>query len=94
MKAPERCELCERKDQLLNFHHLIPQTLHSNKWFEKRYDKTFMRSNGIWICKKDCHKQIHIFIEEKEMGLNYNTIEKLLEHSKVKEYIRWVKKQK
>lgn len=92
MEKPEKCELCERSDQYLNFHHLIPRTLHSNKWFEKRYDKKFMREHGIWICKADCHKMIHEFIEEKEMGLNFNTKEKLLEHSKVKRYINWIKK--
>lgn len=92
MTKPEKCELCERSDQYLNFHHLIPRTLHSNKWFEKRYDKDFMRSHGIWICKIDCHKQIHEFITEKEMGLNYNTKEKLLEHPKVKRYVDWIKK--
>ena len=34
MKA-EKCELCGSIDDYLNFHHLIPRTLHSNKFFEK-----------------------------------------------------------
>jgi hypothetical protein len=51
-----------------------------------------MRTHGIWICKSDCHKQIHKLISEKEMGLNYNTKELLLSHEEVKKYIEWRKK--
>ena len=88
----DSCELCGRNDAYQNFHHLIPKTLHSNKYFAKRYDKSFMKTHGIWICKHECHKMIHGFIEEKELGLNYNTKEKLLQHDKVKKYIEWRKK--
>ena len=42
MKA-EKCEMCGSTDDYLNFHHLIPRTLHSNKFFEKNYEKS-----GIW----------------------------------------------
>jgi len=87
----EECELCG-SDDYLNFHHLIPSTLHSNKKFNKLYDKMFMRTHGIWICKSDCHKQIHKLISEKEMGLKYNTKELLLSHEGVKKYIEWRKK--
>lgn len=43
-----------------------------------------MRTHGIWICKDACHRQIHRFISEKEMGLMYNTKELLLSHEEVK----------
>ena len=88
-EQPEACELCGSTKDGLNFHHLIPRTLHGNKWFEKRYDKLFMANHGIWICKKFCHKQIHEFISEKEMGMSYNTLELLREHPEVKKYIEW-----
>jgi hypothetical protein len=90
----DKCELCGRIDQYLNFHHLIPKTLHSNKKFKKEYDREFMKHHGIWICKKDCHKQIHEFISEKEMGLVYNTLDKLMEHPQVSKYLKWISKQK
>ena len=84
-----KCELCGREDSYLNFHHLIPKTLHNNKYFLKNYSKNYMRTHGLWICKRECHKMIHTFIEEKELGLNFNTKEKLLENKKVKNYINW-----
>ena len=48
-----------------------------------------MRNHGIWICKAHCHKQIHEFITEKEMGNTYNTLESLLTHSEVSKYVEW-----
>ncbi len=83
------CELCGRSDSYINFHHLIPKTLHNNKFFLKKYDKTFMRTHGIWICKHECHKMIHEFIDEKTLGLNFNTKELLMSHELVKNYINW-----
>lgn len=84
-----KCELCGR-DNILTFHHLIPTCLHNNKWFRKNYTDSEL-SNGIYICEYDCHKEIHKFIEEKDMGKYYNTVEKLMEHPKVRKYINWVK---
>lgn len=85
-----KCELCGREN-ILNFHHLIPASLHKSKWFKKRYTKEEM-SKGINICKEDCHKEIHKYISEKDMGREYNTLEKLLSHPKVKKYIEWLQK--
>ena len=87
-----KCELCGSDHDELNFHHLIPRTLHSNKVFKKKYDKKFMNEHGIWICEHHCHKQIHRFLKEKEMGLKYNTIELLLSHPEIKKFIDWRKK--
>ena len=85
----DKCELCGSTNDYLNFHHLIPRTLHSNKFFKKNYDKDYLKNHGIWICKFYCHVQIHRFITEKDMGLTYNTKEKLLEHPDVKKFIEW-----
>ena len=86
-----KCELCGRENEL-TFHHLIPVTLHKNKWFKKNYTREEM-SQGINLCKHDCHKEIHRLIGEKEMGRSFNTIKKLMSHSKVKKYINYIKTQ-
>lgn len=86
-----KCELCEREN-LLTFHHLIPKSQHKNKWFKKNFTREEM-NKGIHICKEDCHKQIHRFINEKEMGRSFNTREKLLRHPKVRKYLKYIKKQ-
>ena len=84
-----KCELCQRENQL-TFHHLIPRTLHTNKWFKKNFTREQM-NKGIMICEHDCHNEIHRLIPEKEMGRSYNTIELLLSHPLVSKYISWVK---
>jgi len=46
------CELCQR-EEAQDFHHLIPRTLHTNKWFKKRYAREELQQ-GIAVCKS-CH---------------------------------------
>ena len=50
------CELCQT-DAATSLHHLIPRTLHSNKWFKRRYSRQQMQQ-GIDLCG-DCHRAIH-----------------------------------
>ena len=89
MKNHGNCELCKR-DKELTFHHLIPKTCHSNKWFKKNYDLKELQK-GILVCR-ECHDAIHKFIEEKDMARNFNTIEKLMEHEKVAGFVKWISK--
>ena len=84
-----KCELCGRENEL-TFHHLIPVTLHKNKWFKKNYTREEM-SQGINLCKHDCHFYIHSITSNKELGRTYNTKEKLIKHDKIKKYIKWIK---
>jgi len=87
----DNCGLCDRLKKL-TFHHFIPRTLHTNKYFRKLYTLAFMRSHGIDLCD-DCHKNIHHFFTEKELGRNYNDKAKLLSSQKVRNYLKWIKKQ-
>jgi len=84
------CEMCEREREL-TFHHLIPKTCHSSKWFKKNFTKEDMTSRGINVCR-DCHIAIHKFIPEKELGRIFNTQEKLMENDQVKNFVEWVSK--
>ena len=60
------CELCQ-SEEAHNFHHFIPRTLHTNKWFKRRYTRAEMQ-RGIEVCKA-CHSAIHDLIpDEKELG--------------------------
>ena len=81
------CRLCgcEESD---NFHHLIPRSVHSNKWFRKRFTRDQM-SQGIDVCRQ-CHRAIHDLVpDEKELGRHYNTAKKLLGHPEVARYVEW-----
>jgi hypothetical protein len=86
------CQLCQC-EMAYNFHHLIPRTLHGNKWFKKRFSQEELR-RGIDVCK-DCHRAIHDLIpEEKELGRHYNSLEKLLAHPEVAKYVAWKRRRR
>jgi len=87
------CELCNRSENVvLDEHHFIPKTLHSNKWYKKNFTKEQLHST-ILLCR-DCHDAIHGFITEKELGKNYNTKEKLMAHEKVAGFVKWIANKK
>jgi len=81
------CELCQA-EVAHSFHHLIPRTNHSNKWFKKRFTREEMR-RGLNLCR-DCHRAIHDLIpDEKQLGRYYNTRARLMDHPRVAAYVRW-----
>lgn len=85
------CEFCGRLKEL-TFHHYIPKKLHNNKLFRKLYDVEYMRTHGVDLCK-DCHKTIHKFFTEKELGKNYNDKNKLFSDKRIRDFVAWIKKQ-
>lgn len=85
------CECCNRKCEL-TFHHLIPRFLHKKKWFKKNYTRDQLNT-GIDICR-DCHDGIHDIYDEKTLGKEFNTKEKILHDPQLKKHFAWVAKQK
>jgi hypothetical protein len=83
------CELCEA-EEAHSFHHLIPRTVHSNKWFKKRHTRQQMQA-GLQLCKQ-CHTTIHDLVQEKELGRHFNTREKLAAHPPIARYLDWKRK--
>ena len=84
---PLYCELCEREVYKVTRHHLIPRTVHKNKWFKKNFSKEEMHTT-VDLCR-DCHVAIHRFIPEKEMGKHYHSLELLLSHPEVIKFVKW-----
>ncbi len=82
------CELCG-VEQSYSRHHLIPRTVHSNKWFKKNFTREEM--NQIVMVCQGCHHTINE-IDAKELGRNYNTLDKLREHPDLARFIEWKKK--
>ena len=87
----KNCELCNREKQL-TFHHLIPKKNHKINYIKKKYSSININTYGINICR-DFHKMIHKIIPHKSLALEYNSKEKLQNHSDLKKFILWVKTQ-
>jgi len=85
------CSLCGLECDRYTEHHLIPKTVHSNKWFKKRYTREQMNKTTP-VCR-ECHHAIHDLIpSEKDLGRKYNTIQGLKSNAKIKKYLKWKKR--
>ena len=49
-------------------------------------------NRGAMLCT-DCHSAIHKFVSEKELGRDWNTVEKLRTHPDIGRFVRWVSRQ-
>jgi len=76
------CLICRRETQekFLEKHHLIPAS------------KGGKNGKTIPVCI-DCGNQIHLLFTNNELRDSYNTLEKLLEHPKIKTWVKWIRKQ-
>jgi hypothetical protein len=90
----EACELCERVTKRGNTqHHLIPRTLHSNKWFKRRFTREQMQCT-ISVCR-ECHRAIHRLIpDEKELGRHFHSAAALRDHPAFSRFLGWIRRQK
>jgi len=88
----EKCELCKR-EQVLTSHHLIPKQVHSKNWCKRMFDRLEIKKRRAELCGM-CHKTIHKFYTHRELGEKFNTVDKLLDNYKMKDFLVWVKKQK
>ncbi|WP_235951834.1 hypothetical protein [Crateriforma spongiae] len=88
---PDQCQLCRRITRKgTTRHHLIPRRCHRNKWFKKRFTREQMQQT-IPLCR-DCHSAIHRFVpSEKELGRNYGTVQALLSHDRIRDFVAWVR---
>eukprot|EP01125_Pyxidicula_operculata_P012774 TRINITY_DN4201_c0_g1_i2.p1 TRINITY_DN4201_c0_g1~~TRINITY_DN4201_c0_g1_i2.p1 ORF type:complete len:227 (+),score=43.44 TRINITY_DN4201_c0_g1_i2:25-705(+) len=85
------CVICTREMPLTK-HHLIPREVH--ELYKKRYQMTKEQLHtGIMVCRS-CHSALHSFIDNKSMASDYNTLEKIMEHPKVINWIPYIMKRR
>jgi hypothetical protein len=73
------CPICTRElgEVRVEEHHLIP--------------KTFGGKEKVSIHKM-CHQKIHATFSERELEKHYHTVERLVEHSEMQKFIKWISK--
>lgn len=76
----------------LDRHHLIPRSRHRNKRLRRQYDLEEMRNLVAWLCRP-CHKTVHAQIREKDLALEFHTIEALRAHPEIEAFVQWVRGQ-
>lgn len=81
------CEFCGRKNIVVTEHHLIPKATHSKKKV-KKFNRDLNRT--VNVCRP-CHSHIHAIFSEKELAINFNTINLILAKKESKEFVNWIK---
>tara|TARA_R100001440_G_scaffold53394_4_gene73086 strand:+ start:14398 stop:14679 length:282 start_codon:yes stop_codon:yes gene_type:complete len=74
----------------LTRHHLIPRRLHSKRRFLKLFSREDMITRTLWVCRP-CHNAIHRTCSEYELGLTFNSREKLLELEELRVFVEWLR---
>ena len=85
------CELCGRGGIDITRHHLIPRTRHSNKRNQKLFERDDVRTRLAGLCRP-CHGFIHKVLSEKQMELEYNTVDLLRSHPEIGKFVEWVRR--
>lgn len=88
--TPSCCELCQRPVKSLTKHHLIPQTRHKNKKNKRLFNRDEVKNRVLWLCRP-CHNNIHVHFSNKELELNFNTLEALSAHPDIQKFTTWIK---
>jgi len=83
------CKLCGRNEIEVTRHHLIPKTRHTNKRNQKLFGRDEVRTRTADLCRP-CHGFIHKVLTEKQLELEYNTVEALRAHPEIAKFVDWV----
>jgi hypothetical protein len=84
-----QCELCGRRAPLTR-HHLIPKRTHRFGTVRARYSKAELNSLIAHLCKA-CHRHVHRTLRERELAVQYPSVELLLAHPEIQQFVDWLK---
>ena len=93
MNTANACELCQRANMKLTFHHLIPRKMHSKKYVQKVHPNIELNRHGISLCIP-CHKQLHKLFTHRELALEYYSADRIIASERMKAAIKFNAKQK
>lgn len=95
------CEMCHRQ-MLLTFHHLIPKDTHptylkkprqlASVGIEGEPTRGFLNTYGTMVCSR-CHSNIHALAPNVVLAKEFNTLDKILAHPKIQNWVEWAAKQ-
>lgn len=80
------CVLCEREMRLTR-HHTIPREMHERVAKRLGVAKEILNQT-IPVCRM-CHNAIHRFYTNKELALEFYTLDLLLASDKIQKYAKW-----
>ena len=78
----ENCPICKRElgtADSISKHHLIPKSQGG-------------KDSELILIHNICHQKIHSVFSTKQLKMEYNAVEKLIQHEEIKKFVKWVAK--
>ena len=83
------CELCGRMTGLTR-HHLIPKRVHRSESIRAKFSKEVLNQRIAKLCKA-CHRHVHRTLKERELAVQFHSVELLREHPDIQAFVDWLK---
>lgn len=87
---PDGCEICQREQLPLTYHHLIPRQVHA-KVVKRGWHGEWELQKVAWLCRA-CHSFVHKIASNEELAREWYSVELLLEREDVQKWAGWVGK--
>ena len=85
---PSGCEICNREQLPLTYHHLIPRQVHV-KAVRRGWHKEWELNKVAWLCRA-CHSFVHKIATNEELARDLYDVGLLLEREQVQRWAAWV----
>lgn len=82
------CEICDREQLPLTYHHLIPRAVHA-KVVKRGWHASWELNKVAWLCRP-CHSFVHRIASNEELAKELYSVERLLEREDVQKWAAWV----
>jgi hypothetical protein len=87
---PDGCEICDREQLPLTYHHLIPRQMHA-KAVKRGWHADWELAKVAWLCRA-CHSFVHKIASNEELAKELFSVELLMEREDVAKWAAWVGK--
>ena len=85
----DQCIFCKRLVTRTSEHHLIPQMKIGSRKNRRRLKEGEIEDKTVTACLP-CHGHVHTLFTEKELEIEYNTVEKIMQHPDMAKFVKWV----
>ncbi|KAI5361553.1 putative HNH nuclease [Septoria linicola] len=85
---PDGCEICQREQLPLTYHHLIPRAVHA-KAVKRGWHKEWELNKVAWLCRA-CHSYVHRIASNETLGKELFSVELLMDRDDVQKWAQWV----
>lgn len=86
----DECEMCERDQLPLTYHHLIPRAVHA-KAVKRGWAKEWELQKVAWLCRA-CHSFVHRMASNEELAKEWHDMDDIMEREDVQAWAQWVRK--